>query len=140
MPEIAEQLRNAREGAGLDIATVEADTKIRGKYLRALESGEWELLPEPTSAKAFLRTYGDYLGLDGRALVENFKLRYEYTGDLQAPSSANPVRSRRRQGTSRVAVAVILVILVIVGLFLIGRSSSAAPAASLPVPVPSLPA
>jgi cytoskeleton protein RodZ len=133
MPEISDQLRAARESAGLDIATVEADTKIRGKYLRALESGEWELLPEPTSAKAFLRTYGDYLGLDGRALVENFKLRYEYTGDLPAPTSANPVRPRRRRGISRGAVAIVLVVLIIIGLFLIGRSSSASPVATLPV-------
>lgn len=138
MPEIAEQLRNAREGAGLDIATVEADTKIRGKYLRALESGEWELLPEPTSAKAFLRTYGDYLGLDGRALVENFKLRYEYTGDLQAPTSANPVRPRRSRGLSRGAIAVVLVVLIIVGLFLIGRSAGASPVAQVAAPAPAL--
>ena len=131
MPEIAEQLRTARENAGLDIATVEADTKIRGKYLRALESGEWELLPEPTSTKAFLRTYADYLGLDGRAVVENFKLRYEYTGDLPAPTSANPVQPRNRRLLNRGAVAVVLVILVIVGLFLIGRSSGAATAGIL---------
>lgn len=137
MPEISDRLRAAREGAGLDIATVEADTKIRGKYLRALESGEWELLPEPTSAKAFLRTYGDYLGLDGRALVENFKLRYEYTGDLQAPTSANPVARSRRRGMSRGAVAVVLVILIIVGLFLIGRSSSATVFAPAPPALPT---
>ncbi|MFM9139371.1 MAG: helix-turn-helix domain-containing protein [Solirubrobacterales bacterium] len=136
MPEIAEQLRSAREGAGLDIATVEADTKIRGKYLRALESGEWDLLPEPTSTKAFLRTYADYLGLDGRAMVENFKLRYEYTGDLPAPTSANPVQPRSRRLLNRGAIAVVLVSLVIVGLFLIGRSSGASPAVLLPALLP----
>ena len=136
MPEISEQLRNAREGAGLDIATVEADTKIRGKYLRALESGEWDLLPEPTSTKAFLRTYADYLGLDGRAIVENFKLRYEYSGDLPAPTSANPVQPRSRRLLNRGAIAVVLVILVIVGLFLIGRSSGASPAVLLPALLP----
>lgn len=124
MPEIADQLRAAREAAGLDIATVEADTKIRGKYLRALENGEWDQLPEPTSAKAFLRTYADYLGLDGRAIVENFKLRYEYTGSVVAPTSANPV-PRRSRLLSRGALAVVLVVIVLIGLFLIGRSSSA---------------
>lgn len=125
MPEIADELRSAREQAGLDIATVEADTKIRSKYLRALENGEWELLPEPTSTKAFLRTYADYLGLDGRAMVENFKLRYEYSGDVAAPTQANPVPRSNRRLFSRGAVAVILIVLVLIGLFLIGRSSSA---------------
>lgn len=137
MPEIADELKAAREQAGLDIATVEADTKIRSKYLRALENGEWELLPEPTSTKAFLRTYADYLGLDGRAVVENFKLRYEYSGNLEAPTQANPVRSPNRRLVSRGAVAVVLVILVLVGLFLIGRSSSAQGAAPA-IPVTSV--
>ena len=125
MPEIADELRSAREQAGLDIATVEADTKIRSKYLRALENGEWELLPEPTSTKAFLRTYADYLGLDGRAMVENFKLRYEYSGDVAAPTQANPVLRSNRRLFSRGAAAVILIVLILIGLFLIGRSSSA---------------
>lgn len=125
MPEIADELKAAREQAGLDIATVEADTKIRSKYLRALENGEWELLPEPTATKAFLRTYADYLGLDGRAMVENFKLRYEYSGDLDAPTQANPVRRPGQRLINRGVVAVVLVVLLIVGLFLIGRSSSA---------------
>ena len=132
MPEIADELKSAREQAGLDIATVEADTKIRSKYLRALENGEWELLPEPTSTKAFLRTYADYLGLDGRAMVENFKLRYEYGGDVTAPTQANPVLRSNRRLFSRGAVAVILILLVLVGLFLIGRSSSAQAAPATP--------
>lgn len=134
MPEIADDLKAARERAGLDIATVEADTKIRSKYLRALENAEWDLLPEPTSTKAFLRTYADYLGLDGRAMVENFKLRYEYGGEIVAPSPANPVRRGGRRLLGRGAVAVVLVILVLVGLFLIGRSSNAAQPALITPP------
>lgn len=134
MPEIADQLKAARESAGLDIATVEADTKIRGKYLRALENGEWDQLPEPTSAKAFLRTYSDYLGLDGRALVESFKVRYEYTGDLPAPTSANPVRPSGRRLLSRGTLVVVLVVLLLLGLFLIGRSADAHADVTRPVP------
>ena len=51
----------------IDITEVEAATKIRAKYLRALENEEWELLPGPTFVKTFLRTYADYLGLDAAA-------------------------------------------------------------------------
>jgi cytoskeletal protein RodZ len=61
----------------IDITEVEAATKIRAKYLRALENEEWDLLPGPTFVKTFLRTYADYLGLDARNLVEEYRARYE---------------------------------------------------------------
>ncbi|MBV8430003.1 MAG: helix-turn-helix domain-containing protein [Solirubrobacterales bacterium] len=61
----------------IDISEVEAQTKIRAKYLRAIENEEWDLLPGPVYAKSFLRTYGDYLGLDSRMLLDEFKRRYE---------------------------------------------------------------
>ena len=54
--------------ARIDISEVEARTKIRAKYLRAIENEEWDLLPGPVYVKSFLRTYGDYLGLDSRML------------------------------------------------------------------------
>jgi len=55
--------------ARIDISELEAETKIRAKYLRALENEEWDLLPGPTYVKSFLRSYADALGLDGRLLV-----------------------------------------------------------------------
>jgi cytoskeleton protein RodZ len=77
MPEIGQALREARMRARIDISEIEAQTKIRAKYLRALENEEWDLLPGPTFVKSFLRTYGHALGLDGKALVEEYRLNYE---------------------------------------------------------------
>jgi hypothetical protein len=77
MPEIGDQLRETRMRNRIDIADVEAATKIRAKYLRALENEEWDLLPGPTFVKTFLRTYADYLGLDARNLVEEYRARFE---------------------------------------------------------------
>jgi cytoskeleton protein RodZ len=77
MPEIGDQLRETRMRNRIDIADVEAATKIRAKYLRALENEEWELLPGPIFVKTFLRTYADYLGLDARILVEEYRARFE---------------------------------------------------------------
>src|SRR5918911_5252454 len=77
MPDIGDQLRETRMRNRIDITEVEAATKIRAKYLRALENEEWEMLPGPTYVKTFLRTYADYLELDSRRLVEEYKLRYE---------------------------------------------------------------
>ena len=70
-------LRETRMRERIDITDVESATKIRAKYLRALENEEWDLLPGPTFVKTFLRTYGDYLGLDSKLLVEEYKQRFE---------------------------------------------------------------
>ncbi len=86
----------------IDVSEIEAQTKIRAKYLRALENEEWDLLPGPTFVKSFLRTYGNALGLDGRALVEEYKLHYEHPGDgiepIQQTAGSAPRRARARPG------------------------------------------
>ena len=112
----------------IDITEAEADTKIRGKYLRALENEEWALLPGPTFVKSFLRTYADYLGLDGRSLVEEFKLKYERP-EMQAIAPPRPREQGRRQrpsrrgppGDSRLWIGLALVAVVLIGLFALGR-------------------
>jgi hypothetical protein len=77
MPDIGDQLRETRMRNRIDITEVEAATKIRAKYLRALENEEWDLLPGQVFVKTFLRTYAEYLGLDARNLVEEYRARYE---------------------------------------------------------------
>ncbi|MGI8779509.1 MAG: helix-turn-helix domain-containing protein [Solirubrobacteraceae bacterium] len=97
MQEIGDQLRETRMRNRIDITEVEAATKIRAKYLRALENEEWELLPGPTFVKTFLRTYADYLGLDSRNLVEDYRQRYERpSGQELTPFGTNLGARRRR--------------------------------------------
>ena len=74
---IGEVLKRTRTRRKLDIRTVEERTKIRIKYLRALENEEWEVLPAPAYAKGFLRTYAQFLGLDGDALVDEYRRTVE---------------------------------------------------------------
>lgn len=113
----------------IDIVEVEAATKIRAKYLRALENEEFGLLPGNTFAKTFLRTYGEYLGLDAQLLVEEYRMEYEPRGDsdLQplSPAAHRRPRERRPRGPSGppgagtallVIVGVVLVIFAILGL------------------------
>jgi transcriptional regulator with XRE-family HTH domain len=99
MPDIGESLREARMRARIDVAEIEAQTKIRAKYLRALENEEWDLLPGPTYVKSFLRTYAEALDLDAKLLVDEYKLRHERLSDveLQPINAAAPGRERRRQ-------------------------------------------
>jgi cytoskeleton protein RodZ len=83
----------------LDIADVEDRTKIRAKYLRALENEEWGLLPGPTFVKTFLRTYAEVVGLDPHLLVEEYRTQHEVEEppDLQPIAAGRPGRTPRRR-------------------------------------------
>src|ERR1700760_3028436 len=96
MEQIGARLREARMRAKIDINQVESDTKIRAKYLRAMENEEWELLPGEIYSKTFLRTYADYLGLDSRELVDDYRRQYERPTDHDLrPLSSGRERDRR---------------------------------------------
>src|SRR4051794_32907439 len=88
MHDIGATLREARMRAKIDIIEVERATKIRAKYLRAIENEEWSLLPGATFTKSFLRTYAEYLGLDARLLIDEYKARYEQIAPDQIPPLA----------------------------------------------------
>jgi hypothetical protein len=128
MADIGSTLREARMRARIDISEVEAATKIRAKYLRALENEEWDLLPGPVYVKSFLRTYGDYLGLDSRMLIDDYKRRYEHPGDHDPRPIQARARDRERAARGPliqpwVAIAVVL-IAVVVALAVIGGSGN----------------
>jgi cytoskeleton protein RodZ len=132
MPEVGATLREARMRERIDITDMEVRTKIRAKYLRALENEEWDLLPGPTYVRSFLRTYADALGLDSRALVEEYKLRHEglATGELhpiRPPSARERDRRRRRDERAGVPIAAVvgfILAAIVAGLVLIGNLSS----------------
>jgi cytoskeleton protein RodZ len=149
MPDIGATLREARMRARIDVSDVETQTKIRAKYLRALENEEWDLLPGPTYVKSFLRTYAEALDLDAKLLVDEYKLRHERLSDveLQPISAAAPGRERRRSGPVIPPGAFIVLIFIglIVALYLLGgggndQPSSAGPAQTRPESTPTTPA
>lgn len=76
MFELGNSLREARARQGLGFPQVELATKIRAKYIRALEDEAFELLPSETYVKGFLRSYAEYLGLDGQVYVDEYNSRY----------------------------------------------------------------
>ena len=131
MPDIGETLRDARMRARIDVSEIEAKTKIRAKYLRALENEEWSLLPGPTFVKSFLRTYAQALGLDGKALVEQYRSRHEHPSDaLLEPIVPASQRSRQRSSggrapspPSRAYVVLVGVIVVVIALLIYGLVS-----------------
>jgi cytoskeleton protein RodZ len=92
---IGNALKEARRRAGLDIRTVEDRTKIRTRYLRALESEDWGVLPGHAYVKGFLRTYANLLGLDGEALVDEYRRQVEGPQASPVPLSEGVLQRRR---------------------------------------------
>ena len=120
MFEIGNSLREARVRRGIEFAQAEIVTKIRGKYLRALEEEQFEVLPAETYVKGFLRTYAEYLGLDGQLYVDEYNSRFvigEEQSEARARrSAARPQKRHRRLETNVVliALAAIAILMVIV--------------------------
>jgi cytoskeleton protein RodZ len=127
MPSIGETLRDARMRQRLDIADVEMRTKIRAKYLRALENEEFGMLPGPTFVKTFLRTYAETLGLDPHVLVDEYRANYEREDELEPPPLAPPgVAGRDRRRGPRLgpgALALLVLVGIVAVLVAIGLAS-----------------
>lgn len=132
---ILEQTRRER---GLSLDEVEQATKIRKRYLTGLEHEDYAKLPDAVYAQGFLKTYANYLGLDGEALSRQLRSRRKprrerginYTtpsSDFQQPL-INPGgvagTERRRVSTSAVVtlIVAILVLAAVIGtLYFVGR-------------------
>lgn len=73
-------LRQARERSGQSLASAAQQLRIRDSYLRAIEEGDFRLLPGATYAVGFLRSYADHLGLDPQEIVRRFREEVEELG------------------------------------------------------------
>ncbi len=130
MSEIGATLREARMRARIDVSEIEAQTKIRAKYLRALENEEFDLLPGPTYVKSFLRTYAQALGLDSKALLEQYRLSYERPSDVELQPIMPASRRQRerasspRPGGGRLFLVAVAVFVVIIALAIYGLASN----------------
>jgi cytoskeleton protein RodZ len=109
MFEIGNSLRAARERQGFAHSEIELATKIRAKYLRALEEEDFDTLPGDAYTRGFLRTYADYLGLDGEIYVEEYASRFLASRYDEVPARPERRRRRRRERTlERRAVVLVL--------------------------------
>jgi cytoskeleton protein RodZ len=93
--DIGNSLREARIRKGLTIKDVETVTKIRSRYLEALEEDDFEVLPGPTYVKAFMRTYATFLKLDADAMVERYRGSYESRKEETSSTRGDAARKSR---------------------------------------------
>jgi cytoskeleton protein RodZ len=83
-------LREARNRRKVDLEEVEAATRIRARYLRAIENEEWDVLPGGVYTRGFIRTYASFLGLDGERLAEDYRNSVEGGTEGRAAGSEPP--------------------------------------------------
>jgi hypothetical protein len=118
-------LKQTRERRGMELATVEEETKIRGKYLRAIEDENWDVLPGPSYTRGFIRAYAELLGLDSERLVDEYRRRYEQppteTYELPEPLLRGRIaRERVASPTGRYVVIGVLAAAVAAVLLVLG--------------------
>ena len=119
-------LRTAREARFIDLARVERDTKIRVRYLSALERGDYRDLPEPIYTRGFLRNYGLYLGLDPEYLIDLYRLesgtRRRTTLDA---ATRRPMAARQGRSlvvsSGAVAAAILTILVVALVVYVVGE-------------------
>lgn len=127
---VGKKLHEARSRKKLSLQEVEEATKIRGRYLQAIENDEWDQLPGDTYARAFVRTYGRFLGLDGERLAEDQRRSRGSARPGEQlprvdprPRPAPRARRSRRRGISPRAMAAAVTALVVAALLVVGLST-----------------
>ena len=112
MFDIGSSLREARLRQDLDFPELEERTKIRPKYLRALEDERFDILPAPTYVRGFLRSYAEALGLDGQPFVDEYNSRFTVGEDdapLRARRAPAPRRDRGPRESRMAAIALVAI-------------------------------
>ncbi|MGI6548052.1 MAG: helix-turn-helix domain-containing protein [Bacillota bacterium] len=113
-------MRKTREEMGLRLEDIQEQTKIRMKYLRALEDGEDEKIPGEVYARGFLRTYANCLGLNGEELAGRYRETKETQCQEGVPTEETPeikilVRQRDGGGLRGRALVIAAVLLLLIG-------------------------
>ncbi len=110
---IGPSLREARSRRGLSSKDVQKAIRIRERYLTAIEEERWELLPGNAYVKGFLRTYAEFLGLDGNLYVEEFNSRYVHGEEGSLVPESLSVVDLPRVGVLRPLLAIGAIVAVV---------------------------
>jgi cytoskeletal protein RodZ len=131
--EIGNSLREARERQGLGYPEIELATKIRARYIRALEEEDFTAIPGDAYIRGFLRTYADYLGLDGDVYVDEYASRFitSWRDELPPRPARRRLRARERPVERRAVLLVLAGIAAVTALVFVawryGGSTSQSP-------------
>lgn len=135
---IGPSLREARIRRGIGLDRVEAATRIRTRYLEAIEDDRWDELPAEAYAKGFLRTYATYLELDPQQYLAAFRENRREIEEPIAPMAERPYEPRRPRAPLFLALAVGLAGVLAVAAWQLDPDREAAPTRTEPVSAPRI--
>ncbi|MFN2362671.1 MAG: helix-turn-helix domain-containing protein, partial [Halarsenatibacteraceae bacterium] len=122
---VGKTLKETREEKGITIEEASKETKIRKKYILALENDEFNKITGQVYQKAFLKTYADFLGLDQDNILEEYQLDQQISGVEEESLGRSKRRSKKNKKAtffnlvSRItgkAMIIILIILLLGGI------------------------
>jgi hypothetical protein len=142
--EIGPILRQARKRREIELSEVEQATRIRPRFIHAIESQEWDVLPGGVYTRGFIRTYAAYLGLDGDRLAEDYRRDVEgAAGGLERGAQQTSVESAAARGERHsmlragwIAVAGVVALAALAIIALPDGGGGGGEVASPPSPVP----
>jgi len=139
--QIGALLERKRREKGLSLRDVEQATKIRTRYLEGLEQEDYSALPDAVYVQGFLKTYANFLGLDGEQLSRELRDRRaprrerqlggheglgasEFERPLISPGDLGSAELRRISGAPLLTVALAVLVIAAVALYLVGARSA----------------
>src|SRR6266568_2947276 len=134
---VGQQLKSRRQALRLSLAQVEIDTKIRGKFLTALEAGEYSILPNDIYSRGFVQHYANYLGLDGKSVAATYAME---RGGVKVGATKRPQFDRPRPLVFTGPILVVMTGLVVIGavlMYLLSQFSALAAPPSLTITSPT---
>jgi cytoskeleton protein RodZ len=127
--EIGNTLREARVRRSITLQKVEEDTKIRVRYIQAMENEDFDVMPGATFVKGFLRTYSEYLSLDPEVMLDEYRSRGVKSAEIQEPfggvSMLGAPRSHR--GRNTIVFVAVICLLVLGVIWILGRDTATPP-------------
>lgn len=110
-------LRNARVDKGWSLTQAEEITKIRIRYLEALEEEDYEILPGATYTKGFLRTYAKHLGIDPEEVLALYRISHnEVEPEIYHPTTNIPRKGSKWLKPALIGLASVIALGVVIGL------------------------
>ncbi len=130
MFEIGNTLRESRVRRNLTLQQVEEDTKIRVKYVQAMENEDWDVMPGVTYVKGFLRTYATYLGLDPNVIIDEYRSRgFAPSAERHEPFGGSSVigKPHSHRGRNTIVLVAVICLLVLAVIYALGMNSGKDP-------------
>ncbi len=106
MSDLAQRFTSAREASGFTLADVERSTRIRSRFLEAIETGDYARLPDGLPARGFVRLYARFLGMDEEQALADYDIENDLVGVLpQDEVPPMPTRERMQSQYTRPQIA-----------------------------------